>query len=544
MTIDTTPQVLDAVVLGAGVSGLYQLYQLREAGFKVRAFEAGGDVGGTWYWNRYPGARFDSEASIYQLFFSEDLYKGWSWSERFPGQPEVERWLQYVTDKLDLRKDISFNSRIESAVWDDDRQRWTIKTSDGQVLDAQYFISCGGMLSAPLTNVFEGMDDFKGQIEYTSLYPAEGVDVKGKRVGVIGVGATGIQVIQTIAPDCKELKVFARTPQYTLPMKNPKWGQADVDAYHSRFDEYKSRLPHTFSGFEYDWDPEKNWDSMSKEERDKHLQEVYDHGSLKMWLASTPDIFFKEDVSAYVSNFVADKMKARLQNDPHLLDVLVPSPDLYGFGTHRVPLERGYLETFLRPNVEAISVRKDRNPIKRFVENGIELQDGRVVELDTVILAIGFDAGSGCLSRVDVRGKGGRSLSEEWGRDIRTTIGLGKHGFPNLLMTAVPLAPSAALCNMTTCLAQQTEWITRLVKQMKEKGETVVEPSEEAENKWVEHHDSLVNATLFPKSDSWYMGSNVEGKQRRMLSYVGGVGTYRAKCEEEANANYPSFVRA
>lgn len=544
MTIDATPQVLDAVVLGAGVSGLYQLYQLREAGLKVRAFEAGGDVGGTWYWNRYPGARFDSEGSIYQLFFSEDLYKGWSWSERFPGQPEVERWLQYVTDKLDLRKDISFNARIESAAWDEDRQRWTIKTSDGQVIDSQYFISCGGMLSAPLTNVFEGMDDFKGQIEYTSLYPAEGVDVKGKRVGVIGVGATGIQVIQTIAPECKELKVFARTPQYTLPMKNPKWGKAEADAYHSRYEEYKAALPHTFSGFEYDWDPEKAWDSLTPEQRDQHLQDVYDHGSLKMWLASTPDIFFKEDVSAYVSNFVADKMKARLQNDPHLLDVLVPSPELYGFGTHRVPLERGYLETFLRPNVEAISVRKDRNPIKRFVSNGIELQDGRVVELDTVILAIGFDAGSGCLSRVDVRGKGGRSLSEEWGKDIRTTIGLGKHGYPNLLMTAVPLAPSAALCNMTTCLAQQTEWITQLVKTMREKGEKVVEPSEQAENEWVEHHDALVNSTLFPKSDSWYMGSNVEGKARRMLSYVGGVGTYRKKCEEEASNNYPSFVRA
>lgn len=544
MTVDTTPQVLDAVVLGAGVSGLYQLYQLREAGLKVRCFEAGGDVGGTWYWNRYPGARFDSEASIYQLFFSEDLYKGWSWSERFPGQPEVEKWLQYVCDKLDLRKDISFNSRITSAVWDDDRQRWTIKTSDGQVVDSQFFISCGGMLSAPLKDVFEGQENFKGQIEYTSLYPAEGVDVKGKRVGVIGVGATGIQVIQTIAPECKELKVFARTPQYTLPMKNPKWGKAEVDAYHSKFDEYRAALPHTFSGFEYDWDPSKNWDKMSDEERKAHLQDVYDHGSLKMWLASTPDIFFKEDASAYVSNFVADKMKERLKNDPHLIDVLVPTPEMYGFGTHRVPLERGYLEAYLRPNVEAISVRKDRNPIKRFVEKGIELADGRVVELDTIILAIGFDAGSGCLSRVDVRGRGGRSLAEEWGKDIRTTIGLGKHGYPNLLMTAVPLAPSAALCNMTTCLAQQTEWITELIKRMRENGEKVVEPSEEAENKWVEHHDELVNATLFPRSDSWYMGSNVEGKVRRMLSYVGGVGTYRKKCEEEANANYPSFVRA
>lgn len=544
MPSDQAPETLDAVVMGAGIAGLYQLYQLRKEGFKVKCFEAGSDVGGTWYWNRYPGARFDSEGPIYQLFFDEDLYKGWSWSERFPGQPEIERWLHYLTDKLDLRKDIKFNARVESAHYDEGRNRWTVKTSAGDVVDTQYFVSCGGMLSAPITNQFVDQDKFKGEIVYTSLYPKEGVDVKDKRVGVIGVGATGIQVIQTIAPDCGKLTVFARTPQYTVAMKNPKWGPKEQEAYHADFERLKERVPHTFSGFEYDWDPTITWADTTPEQRQKHMEEVYEHGSLKMWLASFPEIFFTKEASDGVSEYVANRMRERLKNDPHLCDALVPTLNDYGFGTHRVPLERGYLEVFLRPNVEVISVRKDRNPIKRFVENGIEMSDGRVVELDKIILATGFDAGTGSLARIDVRGRGGRSLADEWSKDVRTTMGLGKHGYPNLLTTATPLAPSAALCNMTTCLAQQTEWVTKALTDLRKEGKSIIEPSAEGEDAWVTHHDELANATLVTKTDSWYMGSNVPGKPRRLLSYIGGVGTYRKKCDEEAESGYPSFVRA
>jgi cation diffusion facilitator CzcD-associated flavoprotein CzcO len=543
MTADTPTETLDAVVMGAGVAGLYQLHQLRKEGFKTRLFEAGSNVGGTWYWNRYPGARFDSEGHIYQLW-DEELYKGWAWSERFPGQPEIERWLQYVTEKLDLRKDIKFNARVTSAHYDENRNRWTVKTSAGDVIDTHYFISCGGMLSAPLTNQFEGQDKFKGQIVYTSLYPAEGVDVKNKRVGVVGVGATGIQVIQTMAPDCGHLTVFARTPQYTVKMKNPKWGPKEHKEYHDAYEHTKKTVPGTFSGFEYDWDPTVTWDNTTPEQRQKIMEDCYEHGSLKMWLASFPEIFFHKEPAEAVSQYVADRMRARLNNDPHLVDAMVPKLEDYTFGTHRVPLENGYLETLQLPNVEVISVRKDRNPIKRFVENGIELEDGRIVELDKIILATGFDAGSGALSRIDVRGRGGRSLAEEWHKDIRTTMGLGKHGYPNLLTTAVPLAPSAALCNMTTCLSQQTEWVTRALVDQRNEGKTIIEPSAEGEEKWVKHHDDTANATLVTKTDSWYMGSNVPGKPRRLLSYVGGVGTYRQKCEEEREAGYPSFMRA
>ena len=533
MTADTDV-TLDAVVLGAGVAGLYQLHQLREQGLAVRAFDAAGDVGGTWWWNRYPGARFDSEGYIYQYLFDESLYKDWAWSEKFPGQPEVQRWLRWVTERLDLRRDIRFDTRVTSAHFDEDRGRWTVRTDRGDVVDTQFFITCGGMLSAPLTNQFAGQDDFAGELVYTSSYPADGVEVAGKRVGVVGIGATGIQVIQTIAPEVGHLTVFARTPQYVLPMKNPTYSPADQDAYRSRFDELKETIPHTFTGFEYDF--VHVWAECSPEQRQEILEEIYQDGSLKLWLASFGEMFFFPEVSEAISEFVRDKMRARLA-DQRLIDVLVPTD--YGFGTHRVPLENGYLEVYLQDNVDLVGVRD--NPITRITATGIELADGSHHELDVIILATGFDAGTGALTRIDIRGRDGRSLADEWGRDIRTTMGLAKHGYPNLLTTAVPLAPSAALCNMTTCLQQQTEWISDVVRHVREQGGSTVEPTREAEDAWVAHHDETSGATLIANTDSWYLGSNVPGKPRRVLSYCGGVGTYRQRCDEVAASGYPGF---
>jgi cyclohexanone monooxygenase/acetone monooxygenase len=525
---------LDAVVLGAGVAGLYQLHQLREQGLRVRAFDAAGDVGGTWWWNKYPGSRFDSEGYIYQYLFDEKLYKDWSWSEKFPGQPEIQRWMRYVTDRLDLRRDIQFDTTVTSAHYDDERGRWTVRTDRGDVVDTQFFVTCGGMLSAPLTNQFAGQDDFRGELVYTSSYPEQGVDVAGRRVGVVGIGATGIQVIQTIAPEAGHLTVFARTPQYVLPMKSPTYTPADQEAYKSRFEELRNTIPHTFTGFEYDF--EHAWADCTPEQRREILEEIYEDGSLKLWLASFGEMFFLPEVSEEISEFVREKMRARLR-DQRLIDVLVPTD--YGFGTHRVPLERGYLEVYHRDNVELVGVRD--NPITRITETGIELADGTHHELDVIILATGFDAGTGALTRIDIRGRDGRSLTEEWGRDIRTTMGLAKHGYPNLLTTAVPLAPSAALCNMTTCLQQQTEWITDLIRHVREQGKTTIEPTAEAEDAWVAHHEETAGATLFANTTSWYLGSNVPGKPRRVLSYTGGVGTYKQKCDEVAASGYPGF---
>jgi len=478
---------LDAVVIGAGVAGLYQLYMLRAQGLETRAYEAGSDVGGTWYWNRYPGAKFDSEAQIYQYLFSEELYKEWTWSEKFPAQPEIESWLHFVTQKLDLRKDIQFDTTIESAHYDTARDRWILKTTGGEIIDTRFLVACCGMLSAPLTNVFPGQDSFEGELYHTARWPKEPVDFAGKRVGVVGIGATGIQVIQSIAGEVDHLKVFVRTPQYCLPMKNPRFDESDVATYHGRFEEIRERIPHTFTGFEHDF--EHTWAELTPEQRRQVLEDTYQDGSLKLWLASFAEIFFDAEVSEQVSEFVREKMRARLNHDPALCDLLIPTD--YGFGSKRVPLDSNYLEQYLRDNVEPVNVRD--NPIERVTPNGVQTADGSFHELDVLILATGFDAGTGALTRIDIRGRDGRALREEWGRDIRTSLGLQKHGYPNLFMTGAPLAPSAALCNMTTCLQQQTEWINGCIRYARDQGFRVIEPSQAFEDRWVAHHDELAD---------------------------------------------------
>jgi acetone monooxygenase len=535
--IESSPPslTLDAVVVGAGVAGLYQLHLLREQGLTVRAFDAASDVGGTWYWNRYPGARFDSESYCYQYLFSEDLYKGWSWSEKFPAQPEIERWLHYVTDKLDLRRDIQFDTTINSAHFDEATGRWTIRTDDGQTIDARFLVTCCGMLSAPLSSMFPGQETFKGTLIHTARWPAESIDLAGKRVAVVGIGATGIQVVQTIAGQVGHLTVFVRTPQYIIPMNNPKFTPEDQEAYKAKFASLAERLPHTFTGFEHDF--EHAWTDLTPEQRHAVLEEVWKDGSLKFWIASFGELFFDPEVSEQISVFVREKMAARLK-DPRLCDILIPKD--YGFGTHRVPLENGFLETFLHRNVEVVSVKD--NPIESVTPDGLQLRDGTQHAFDVLVFATGFDAGTGALTRIDIRGRGGRSLKEDWGRDIRTTMGLQVHGYPNLFTTAAPLAPSAALCNMTTCLQQQAEWINNCVQYMRGHNLNVCEPTREAEDQWIAHHEEIAQATLLTKTNSWYMGSNVPGKPRRLLSYVGGVGQYRQKCDEVAAMNYQGFA--
>ena len=525
----------DAIIVGAGVAGLYQLHQLRAMGLRVKVFDTATDVGGTWYWNRYPGARFDSEGLIYQYLFSEELYKAWSWSERFPAQPEIERWMQWVTEKLDLRKDIQFESTVTSATYNEDTQRWTVEINGEDTIDTQFFISCTGMLSAPLDNQFQGQDTFEGQIFHTARWPKETVNFSGKRVGMIGIGATGIQVIQTIAKEVGHMTIFIRTPQYVNAMRNPKHSDEDIKAYKDKFEETRETIPKTFSGFNFDFDSV-TWEGHTPEQRQARLEEIWQHGSLKLWLASYMELFFDAEVNEEISEFVRNKMRERLK-DPALCDLLIPTD--YGYGTHRVPLENNYLEVYLQDNVDAVSVKD--NPIESIVPEGIKLADGTVYDCDIIIMATGFDAGSGALTRMNIQGRGSRSLTEQWNDEIRTAYGLAIHGYPNLFTTGAPLAPSAALCNMTTCLQQQTEWISGCIEHARNHGAKVIEASKELEDSWVEHHDEVANATLLTKTDSWYMGSNVDGKPRRLLSYAGGVGTYREKCEEVANSGYQGF---
>lgn len=535
---DEGGKTFDAIVIGAGVAGLYQVYRLRELGFSVRGIEAASGVGGTWYWNRYPGARFDSEAEIYQYWFDEAMFKNWQPSERYPAQPETERWLNYVADRADLRKHFLFDTRVTAACYDEAAQLWAVDTDRGERLQARFLISCTGMLSAPLNEVFPGQASFRGQIHHTARWPKERVEFVGKRVGVVGTGATGIQVIQTIAPQVGHLTVFLRTPQYVIPMRNPKYSPADWAKQGARFAEIRDRIKNTFSGFEYDFS-NGAWADLTPAQRTEVLERLWADGSLALWLASFSEMFFDEQVNEAVSEFVRQKMRERLK-DPVLCDKLIPTT--YGFGTHRVPLESQYLEVYHQPNVDIVDVKA--SPIERIVPEGVMTADGTVHELDILILATGFDAGSGALTRIDIRGRGGRSLKEDWSREIRTSMGLQVHGYPNLFTTGAPLAPSAALCNMTTCLQQQVDWITDCIRSMREQGRREIEPSKAFEDAWVAHHDETANRTLVVKTHSWYMGSNVEGKPRRLLSYIGGVGTYRQKCDEVATSGYRGFTFA
>ena len=528
---------LDAMVIGAGVAGLYQLYKLREMGLDVRGYEAGSGVGGTWYWNRYPGARFDSQVEVYQYWFSEELYKAWRPTERFPAQPETEQWLNFVAGRLDLKKDIEFNARIVSARYREDVGRWDVLTDKGERIDTQFLVTCCGMLSAALSDRFPGQASFRGPIHHTALWPKEGVDLKGKRVAVIGVAATGIQVIQTIAPEVGSMTVFVRTPQYVVPMRNPKYSKEEWARYGARFHLLKQRVRQTFAGFDYDFENEP-WANLTPDERTAVLEKFWADGSLSMWLATFPEMFFDESVNTVVSEFVRGKMRKRLRNDPYLCKLLIPSD--YGFGTHRVPLENKYLEVYLQDNVEAVDCRA--TPIEQIVPEGIMTSNGEVHEADVIIMAVGFDAATGSLSRIDIRGRDNRSLKSQWAAEVRTSMGLQIHGYPNLFTTGAPLAPAAALCNMTTCLQQQVEWISDCIGYARERGKGVIEPTAEFEDRWVRHHDETAAATLVMKTQSWYVGSNVEGKPRRLLSYIGGVGNYHKQCDELATKGYPGIA--
>ena len=527
----------DAVIVGAGVAGLYQLHRLREMGLRVCSIDAASDVGGTWYWNCYPGARVDSQSYVYQYWFSEELINDWDWSQRFPPQPELERYLGFVADRLDLRKDIRFETRVTSAGWDEANARWVVHTDQGDELTARFFISCAGMLSAPNVPPFPGHEEYKGIVAHTARYPREGIDLAGRKVGVVGTGATGIQVIQTIASEVAELKVFQRTPQYAVAMRNPTFTDADRAHYKAKARELYQRVNSTFAGF--DFDPEYgSWYDLTPAKRREVLETVWADGSLAMWVGSFEEVLTDEEVGEEVSEFVRDKIRPRV-HDPEVARKLLPYH--YTFGTYRVPLELGYYDAYNRDNVELVDVQNA--PIERFTEKGLETAAGEY-ELDVVILATGFDAGTGALTRMSITGRNGASLTEQWRKDIRSTLGLQVHGFPNLFTIAGPLAPSTAFCNMTTCLAQQVDWVTDCVAWMLENDHQTIEPTREKQDEWVRHHDETAEATLMMRTNSWYTGANIEGKPRRLLSYIGGAAVYRQICEDVKQSGYEGFAVA
>ena len=526
---------LDVVVVGAGFSGLYALYLLRQRGLKVRVLEAGTNVGGTWYWNRYPGARTDSTSDVYQYWFSEELLDEWQWSERFAAQPETERYLNFVADKFELRRDIQFRTRVAGAELNAAGDGWLIATEQGERLQAQHLLMCTGPLTQFVLPDIPGIESFQGEWHHTARWPREPVSFSDRRVGVIGTGATGIQVIQTIASEVGYLKVFQRTPTFTLPMKNPRLDPAEQDTRRARYARLKDLVHTTFSGAEFDFSPGSFYD-LDEAEMRQRLEQLWQEGSLAYWVGSFRELFTDEQAATVFSDFARERIRERL-NDPVLAEKLVPSS--YSFGTRRVPLEIGYYEAFNRKNVELVDLRE--TPIVEITPQGVRTT-AEEHELDLMIYATGFDAGTGALNHVDIRGRQGELLREAWSEGVRAFMGLQVHGFPNLFMVGAPLSPAAAFCNVPTCIQQQVEWIADALDFMRAEGRRSMEPTAAAEADWVAHHEEIAGGILVSKSNSWYMGSNIDGKRRSLLAYAGGVPAYKERCDAVAAGGYAEFA--
>ncbi len=532
-----TAKQFDVIIIGAGMSGMYQLHRLRQLGLSVRVFEAGDGVGGTWYWNRYPGARFDSESYSYGYSFSEELLQEWEWSEHFSAQPETLRYLNFVADKFDLRRDIQFGARVKSAIYDEAGICWNVELEDGNNAQARFLITAVGPLSAPTMPNIKGRDSFRGESFHTGTWPHEPVDFTGKRVAVIGTGATGVQTIQEVAKTAGHLTVFQRSPNYCAPLHN-----SPIEAETQR--EIKASYPQIFAkcrashgGFIHKAD-HRGALEVSPEEREAFLEKLYGEPGFGIWIGNFRDMFTDQKANDAVSEFVIRKIRARVKN-PKVAEKLIPRD--HGFGTRRVPLETNYYEAYNQDNVLLVDLNE--TPIQRITPKGIETS-AAVHEFDIIIYATGFDAVTGSFDRIDIRGEAGEKLKDKWADGPRTYLGLQIEGFPNLL-TLVGPHNAATFCNIPRCIEQNVEWVTDLLRHVRDNDIKRVAPILEAEDAWTEHVYQTAAALLFTKVDSWFMGinPNVPGKDKRtFLLYAGGAPAYREKCDEVAANGYEGFL--
>ena len=531
----TAPARYDAIIVGAGMAGMYQLHRLRELGLSVRVFETGGGVGGTWYWNRYPGARFDSESYSYGYSFDDELLQEWDWSEHFSPQPETLRYLERVAERLDLRRDIELNARVAAARYDERADEWEIELESGGHARARFLITAIGVLSAPTSPNIAGLDSFSGPVYHTARWPHHPIDFSGKRVAVIGTGATGVQVIQEVAKTAQRLVVFQRTPNYCAPL-----GNGPIDAETQR--RIKASYPEIFAkcrasrgSFLHEADPRITFE-VSPEEREAFWEKLYWERGFGIWMGNFRDMIVSREANDAISEFIRKKIRQRVRN-PELAEKLCPKN--HGFGTRRVPLETRYYEVYNQDNVELVDLRE--TPIQRVTAHGIETTSGTHA-LDLIICATGFDAITGAFDRIDIRGVGGQRLKDKWADGPRTLLGLQTAGFPNLL-TLVGPHNAATFCNIPRCIEQNVEWVTDLLRYMRAKGHQRIEATPAAEEAWTQHVYEAVAFTLLPTADSWFMGvnQNLPNKKRTFLAYLGGAPAYRARCDEIAAKDYEGF---
>jgi cyclohexanone monooxygenase len=526
--------VFDALIIGAGVGGIGMLERLVRMGLRVRVYERASDVGGVWYWNRYPGARVDSETYSYGFSFSEELLREWEWRELFAAQPEIARYLRYVVERCDLRRHMRFDTRVVGASYDGAAGRWLIETDAGERVSAQYLIAAAGVLSTPQMPDCPGMDEFSGKSYHTARWPAAGVDLAGKRVGVIGTGASGVQVIQTIAGQVRHLTVFQRTPTYCIPQRNRLLTADDRHRIRRDWAHILASCRESYGGFLHTFDPRSGL-AVSAEAREAKFQELWQKAGFAFWFGNFADLMMNAQVNAHASDFVRRKIRARVR-DPEVARKLLPD---HPFGTKRVPLENGYYEVYNRSNVRLVDLRE--TPIERITRAGIRTSREEH-PLDVIVYATGFDAGTGTLTRIDIRGEGGVALADKWRQGPKTYLGLLVSGFPNLFIVNGP-HNAAALCNAVRCIEQNVDWIARCIERMRTQGLTRIAPTVAAEVEWTEHVENVAEATVLAQmTDSWFFGANTPGKARRVAIYAAGAREYREHCEDVAQAGYPGLT--
>jgi cation diffusion facilitator CzcD-associated flavoprotein CzcO/acetyl esterase/lipase len=518
---------VDVVIAGAGFAGLYAIHRLRSEGFTLRCFEAADDVGGTWYWNRYPGARCDIPTTDYTFGFDEGLEASWTWSEKYATQPEILRYAQHVTERFDLRRDITFRTRVEAATWDEATATWTVRTDgpDGaESVTCRFYVMATGCLSVPKEVDIAGTDRFTGERYWTSRWPHEGVDFTGKRVGVIGTGSSGIQSIPLIAEQATHLTVFQRTPNFSVPAHNGPLPEASVAALAADRAKYREEAKHSRGGIP-DTEDLTTAAMCTPEEQRARFEAKYAKGGLFDILS----VFADQSVDPKANEVVAELIREKIRTivaDPETAETLCPK-DHY-FGTKRPCLDTRYYETFNQPTVRLVDLRK--TPITTITETGIETSD-ETVELDAIVFATGFDAMTGAIVGVDITGRDGRTLRKKWMDGPVTYLGLTTDGFPNLFLVTGPGSPSV-LSNMVVSIEQHVDWIAECLGTLRARGIETIEPTPTAEAAWVQHVNDCADLTLHPTANSWYMGANVPGKPRVFLPYIGGVGSYRAACDE------------
>ena len=526
---------LDVVAVGAGFAGLYALHRLRGLGLSVRVYEAGSGVGGTWFWNRYPGCRCDVESLAYSYSFSPELEQEWQWTERYPRQPEILAYLNHVADRFDLRRDIRLETRVTAAHFDERAGLWRIETDRGERCTARYCVMATGCLSLPKRPDFPGVERFAGDWYLTAAWPKEGVDLTGKRVGVIGTGSTAIQVISQVARQAAHLTVFQRTANFSVPARNGPLPLVEQQRIKAQYPSRRQLSRDSLFGVPVAMPaaPRRTRD-IPPGELSQTLEALWTQGGALSLLAACPDVIVDPQANAVVAEFVREKIRATVK-DPKVAQLLCPTT--HPLGTKRLCLDTEYYETYNRDNVTLVDLRA--TPLLEITEHGVRTSAADY-PLDTLIFAIGFDAMTGALQGVDIRGRGGVTLKQAWADGPHTYLGVASAGFPNLFLITGPQSPSV-FSNMVVSIEQHVDWIADCLRYLREQHIASIEASPQAQASWVAHVAEVANGTLMPQADSWYVGANVPGKPRVFTPYLGGVGPYRQHCEQVAARGYEGF---